>query len=508
MKFAFTPFSFAFLTMLVSSLTYGQDAAQSKSTSIGEFSSATDIGSIRKPGSTTFDAANQRYELAGSGTNMWAAKDEFHMVWKKLKGDFTLDAKVKLVGEGVDPHRKLGWIIRKSLDTDSAYADTAVHGDGLTSLQFRRVQGGITEQVQSQVKGPDVVQLSRNGARISMAVAHAGSPLQSIEGIELDLGDEVYVGLYVCSHNPDVIEKGVFSNVRITIPAPSDFKPYRDYIGSRLEILNVKTGLRKVVHTVPDSMQAPNWTPDGKALIFNRNGRLFRFDIDGKSITEINTDFATRNNNDHALSFDGKQLGLSHHSPDHGGKSMIYSVPVGGGKPTLLSKEGPSYLHGWSPDGRFLAFTGQRNDNLDIYLIPSTGGEEVRLTTDKGVDDGSEFSPDGKTIFFNSTRTGTMQLWKMNADGSAQTMLTDDRYNNWFPHVSPDGKSLIFLSFMEDVAATDHPFYKTVYLRTQPVAGGSASVVAYLYGGQGTINVNSWSPDNEHVAFVSNSQLK
>lgn len=186
---------------------------------IGEFESASDVGGVRKPGSASFDTATQSYEIAGSGTNMWASKDEFHMVWKKLKGDFILDAQMKLIGEGVDPHRKLGWIIRKSLDTDSAYADSAVHGDGLTSLQFRRAQGGITEQVQSTVKGPDIVQLTRTGTRISMAVARAGEALQSVEGIDLDLGDEVYVGLYVCSHNPDVLEKGTFSNVRITIPA-------------------------------------------------------------------------------------------------------------------------------------------------------------------------------------------------------------------------------------------------------------------------------------------------
>ncbi|HUP79296.1 MAG TPA: alpha/beta hydrolase-fold protein [Pirellula sp.] len=187
---------------------------------IGEFENASDVGAVRKPGSASFDNTTQSYEIVGSGTNMWATKDEFHMVWKKLKGDFILDAQMKLVGEGVDKHRKLGWIIRKSLDTDSEYADSAVHGDGLTSLQFRRAQGGITEQVQSTVKSPNVIQLKRKGARISMAAARAGDALQSVDGIDLDLGDEVYVGLYVCSHNPDVLEKGVFSNVRITIPVP------------------------------------------------------------------------------------------------------------------------------------------------------------------------------------------------------------------------------------------------------------------------------------------------
>ena len=474
---------------------------------IGEFERATDVGTVLNPGSTTYDSEHQTYSVSGSGTNMWNDKDEFQMVWKKLKGDFILDAQAKLIGAGVDPHRKLGWIIRRSLETGSAYADAAVHGDGLTSLQFRRTDGAKTEQVQSAVKGPDVLQLSRKGTKISMAVAKAGEELQGVEGIDLDLGDEVYVGLFVCSHNADVVEKGHFSNVRVTRPAPDSFRPYRDYIGSRLEILDVHSGHRTVVHTVSDSLQAPNWTPDGKYLIYNRNGKLFRFDLNDKSSIEIDTGFANRNNNDHALSFDGKQLGISHHSAEHGGKSMVFSLPVGGGTPKLLTQRGPSYLHGWSPDGQWLIYTGQRNDDLDLFRVSSEGGEEIQLTTAKGVDDGPEFTPDGKTVYFNSTRSGRMQLWKMNSDGSQQVQVTDDQFNNWFPHVSPDGKSLVFLSFAGDINPPDHPFYKPVYLRMQPIAGGPARIIGYLYGGQGTINVNSWSPDNKRIAFVSNSQL-
>jgi hypothetical protein len=147
---------------------------------------------------------------------MWADKDECHIVWTRLAGDFTLDAQVKFVGDGGDPHRKLGWIIRRSLDTGSAYADVAVHGDGLTSLQYRRSEGGKTEQVQSAVKEPDLVRLSRKGTKFVMSVAKAGNELTPSNGIDLDLGNEVYVGLFICSHNPDVVEKGVFSKVRIT----------------------------------------------------------------------------------------------------------------------------------------------------------------------------------------------------------------------------------------------------------------------------------------------------
>ena len=208
------------------------------------------------------------------------------------------------------------------------------------------------------------------------------------------------------------------------------------------------------------------------------------------------------------LSFDGKVLGLSSASGDAKFGSMVYVVPVGGGKPKQITPTGPSYLHGWSPDGKTLTFTGQRDGELDIYKVPVNGGPEVRLTTTKGLDDGSEYSPDGKYIYFNSTRSGLMQLWRMKPDGSNQEQLTTDEYNNWFPHISPDGKMILFLSFSKDINPEDHPFYKHVYLRTMPVSGGKPKVVVYFYGGQGSINTPSWSPDSKRVAFVSNTDVK
>jgi Tol biopolymer transport system component len=152
-----------------------------------------------------------------------------------------------------------------------------------------------------------------------------------------------------------------------------------------------------------------------------------------------------------------------------------------------------------------LIYTGERNGEFDIYKISIRGGDETRLTTAQGLDDGPEYSPDGEYIYFNSTRTGTMQIWRMKPDGSNQQQITNDDYNNWFPHVSPDGQWICFLSFSRDVAPGDHPFYKRVYLRLMPIAGGQPKVVAYVYGGQGTINVPSWSPDSKRLAFVSNT---
>ena len=183
----------------------------------------------------------------------------------------------------------------------------------------------------------------------------------------------------------------------------------------------------------------------------------------------------------------------------------MYVVPIGGGRPRRVTKYFPSYWHGWSPDGKTLAFVGQRNGDFDIYTIPVTGGDETRLTTAPGLDDGPDYSPDGKYIYFNSERTGHMQIWRMHADGSAQEQITFDDFNNWFPHISPDGKWMVFLTYGADV--TGHPENKDVMLRLMPLDPKSSdkkiAVLAKLFGGQGTINVPSWSPDSKQVAFVS-----
>ena len=214
---------------------------------LGDFASQTDVGNPALKGSTVYDPETQSYTLSGAGTNMWFDKDEFHFVYKRMKGDFILQTRAQFLGEGVDAHRKLGWMVRSSLDTDSPHINAVVHGDGLTSLQFRRTAGGMTEEIRSELTGADVIQLERRGDRYTMSVARFGQPFVVSHCDDLKLGDEVYVGLFVCSHNPEVIEKAVFKDVRITIPAAEDFVPYRDYLGSRLETLDVDTGDRRVL---------------------------------------------------------------------------------------------------------------------------------------------------------------------------------------------------------------------------------------------------------------------
>ncbi len=476
---------------------------------LGLFEASGDVGEAKKAGTAAYDPANGQYTLESFGTNRQSERDDFQFAWKRLKGDFILTARAKFAGKMVDAHRKIGWIVRSDKEADSAQSSAVVRGDGLTSLQFRRAKGGTDEEIKSSLTSADVIQLQRKGDTFTMSVARFGEPFVTTKVSGFLLGDNVYAGLFVSSRSAGASEKAIFSDVRITVPAKDDFVPYRDYIGSNLEILDVASGTRKIVYTVGDSLQAPNWTPDGKTLIYNRNGRLYSFDLKRNSPTEINAGFAVNNNNDHVLSFDGKWLGISNHVKEDDNQSVVFVLPAKGGTPKRITTKSPSYLHGWSPDGKWLVYTGGRGDNFDIYKISSRGGEEIRLTDAEGLDDGSEYSPDGKYIYFNSTRSGLMQIWRMKPDGSGQEQMTNDEFNNWFPHVSPDGKRIMMISYLKgDVAPGEHPFYKQVYLRVMPIGGGKPKVAAYVYGGQGTINVPSWSPDGKRVAFVSNSDMK
>jgi TolB protein len=470
----------------------------------GVFYKNTDVGAVVHKGSVQFNPSTQQYILNGSGINIWGSHDEFHYAWRKLKGNFILQTRASFIGKGVDPHRKIGWMARTTLDTSSPMVIATVHGDGLTSLQYRKEQGGNVSQDTSRLRRPEMIQLERKGNQFIMSVARFGEPYTTTQVENIDLGNEVYVGLFICSHNKNVVERATFDNVRIIKPAKENFIPYREYIGSSIETLDVFTGIRKLLFTDTGSLQAPNWTPDNKSLMYNTNkGLMYRFDLKTNKSQLINTGDVTANNNDHVLSFDGKVLGLSSRTREY--NSIVYTVPVQGGKPKQITPTGPSYLHGFSPDGKYLTYTGGRNNNYDIYKIPANGGKEIRLTTDSALDDGPEYSPNGEYIYFNSARTGRMQLWRMKPDGSNQEQLTFDDYNNWFPHISPNGKWIAFLSFLNDIDPNDHPFYRRVYLRLMPANGGTPKVIAYLYGGQGSINTPSWSPDSRKIAFVSNS---
>ena len=501
-RFLHVAFAFCIISVFFAS----RSALAQKAGAVGIFENHADVGTVLHPGSADYDASQKTYTLSGSGENMWFSADAFQFAWKKVSGDVSLTADISFLGTGGNEHRKAVLMLRQSLDADSVYADIARHGNGLTSLQFRDEKGAITREIQSNISAPARLRIVKRGDYVYMSLAEGSGDLQVAGGwLRIPLTGEFYAGIGVCSHNKDVVERAVFSNVSLDALAPATGQPT---LYSTLETLPISSADRQVAYIAQGRFEAPNWTRDGAAFLFNRDGHIERLAVAGGKPAVLDTGFADRCNNDHGQSPDGTELAISDSSQeDHG--SRVYIVPIAGGAPRRITKNAPSYWHGWSPDGKTLAFVGQRNGDFDIYTLPASGApaaQETRLTTAKGLDDGPEYSPDGKYIYFNSERTGHMQIWRMKADGSDQEQVFSDENNNWFPHISPDGQWMVFLTY--DSSVTGHPENKDVMLRLmslseQNMAEKKITVLAKLFGGQGTMNVPSWSPDSKKIAYVS-----
>jgi TolB protein len=465
---------------------------------LGVFEAHGDVGKPAHGGAVRYDAERRTYQVTGGGKNMWGETDAFHFVWKRMSGDVALAAEIRWPRPGKEPHRKACLVIRQDLDAGSVYADAAVHGDGLTALQYREAPGGATYEIRSNMTRLTRVRIDKQGDRVFLSVARDGEPLRLAGGsLNVPLKEPFYVGLGVCAHNDAFTETAEFADVVLDNERhPATKKPR---VESTLEVVEIASRNRRVIYHTNGLIEAPNWTPDGRSLLFNRGGLLYRLPAEGGEQERIDTGSADRCNNDHGLSPDGRRLAVSHHGKDR--LSRIFLLPATGGVPQLLTPLGPSYWHGWSPDGRTVVYCAQRNGDYDVYAMDVAGGPERRLTTAPGLDDGPDYSPDGKYIYFNSVRSGRMQIWRMRPDGSGQERLTTDELNNWFPHPSPDGRWIVFLSYAKEVEG--HPANKDVLLRLLPVAGGPARVLARVFGGQGTINVPSWAPDSRRLAFVS-----
>lgn len=482
--------------------------AYAQSSGIGVFDNSTDIGQPDKQGSAQYDEASQTYTLKGAGYNIWFERDEFHFLHKKLSGDFILTANFEFVGEGVDPQRKVGWMLRESLAEDAAHISAMVQGDGQTVLQWRVLNGAYMRDPEDEIMAPkrnyQIMQLEREGKKVTMRVAHMGEPLQEIGSYMMEgMPDDVFAGLFVCSQNENVVEEAKIWNVRITKPVADN---YNGFLSCRLETMNVFDGKRKVVYESNEVIESPNWMPDGKSLLTTMGGKLYTIPIEGGGLEELNTGEINRINNDHGISFDGKWLAITSNTDVEVGP-RIYILPIEGGTPKLLTEKAPSYWHGWSANNKEVYYVAQRDTAIyNIYKMAVKGGEEKQLTFNtSGYVDGPEGSPDGKYIYYSDNASGTMQIWRMKTDGKDPEQLTFDEYNNWFPHVSPDGKWIVFLSYDKDVPPDAHPSYKRVTLRLMSLSGGAPKVIANIYGGQGTMNVSSWSPDSKHISFVSNS---
>jgi TolB protein len=490
-------------------------------------------GDVGKPssvgaGSTKFDAKTHSLTVTGGGANVWTTADNMQFAWKKMKGDisFSTDLAFAPATQGADVHRKAVVMIRQSLDTDSAYADATVHGNGMTALQWREAKGDRTYQLQANTDMPKRVRIEKRGDYFAMYVGTSDADMHPVGGeCKISLTGEFYVGVGVCSHNVDRLESATFSNVSIA-PLPEGAT---SYMVSTLQVYQdnnnrdrkaIWTEIHPATPTGQARMEAPNWTKDSQ-LLYNYNGRMFEVPavLPGNDPTSakiepklVDLNILTRLNNDHVLSFDGTMLVVSDQSQGNR-QSTGWTIPLKGGTPTKVTQNTPAYMHGWSPDGKTLVFAASRTvagspANWDIYAIPSNGGPEVRLTTAPAREDGPEYSPDGQWIYFNSARTGMMQIWRMRPDGSGQEQVTNDTYNNWFPHISPNGRKMVYIAFDKSTAPEDHDGIKDVELHLMDLSTKQVTVIVKTFGGQGTINVPSWSQDSNYFAFMSYQLIK
>lgn len=326
----------------------GYNIGPTKSNPVGIFQNHADIGSPKLKGTTAYNIGDQSYNLKGSGYNIWFNRDEFHYAYSRIKGDFMVTANLKLLGAGRDPHRKIGWMVRASEQEDAAHISATVHGDGLTALQWRMLRGAYMRDPQDEIvsikKNAEIVQLERSGKMFIMRIANAGEPLQEVGRTEMnDMPDEAFAGLFICSHHPEVVEEGIAWNVRIEKTVSDTYNGYREGIlSSRMELVNVFDGKRMMIHEDSGRFEAPNWMPDGKKLLYNQGGAIYTIPIEGGKPEKLNTGSATRNNNDHVISFDGKMLGISsHRNGMPGGGSTVYYLPLTGGEPKLITDSTP-----------------------------------------------------------------------------------------------------------------------------------------------------------------------
>jgi len=381
--------------------------------------------------------------------------------------------------------------------------------------------GKVLAQVDTgwvQFGGEDPVQFLRRNAGRVYSVHHKDFPAGAGEPVDVPLGTGGLdlagcFRLAVAWDVPQLIDQEHFGadvpgELAGTLKMLNGLSGRRENTASYLNTYNIVTGEVTTLARFDKVIEAPNWLKKSETLLFNSEGHMAAFDIATGTVAPLGTGVCDNCNNDHVVSPDETELAVSHmvHS-EEGFSSHVFVLPLEGGAARQVTRNSPSFLHGWSPDGAEMAYCAFRQiggrREVDVYTIPAEGGEEKRLTAG-GFNDGPEYSPDGQYIWYNSTDSGLMQIWRMRRDGSEKTQMTANERNNWFAHVSPDGRTVAYISYgPEQLEPHEHLPNMPVELWLMDADGQNQRKVLSLFGGQGSMNVNSWAGDSRRFAFVS-----
>lgn len=478
---------------------------------LGLFQAESDIGNVVPSGAAHYDAARRVYTIASAGANTWYHVDHFDYLWTRASGDLALSARISFpprrYAHEPNPHRKGVLMFRQSLDPGSAYVDAALHGVGLTALQYRRGRGANTPDIELTLDAPQTLRLEKRGDVFTLYVSRAGERAQQVgASVRLHLRPPFYVGLGALSHDAQTTDVIEFSHVSLERlrPLPAGAK---GVLYSTLQTIEFTNQYRRavVIRSVPGYMQSADWAADGGSILVYEDGRIERIPYltpdAGGAPQPLDVKGLIGCSGNLGLSPDGKLLAVSC-SPVAGGLHQVYLLAAAGGAARELTRgRQASFFHAWSPDGKSIAFTRGAASRADIFTIAAAGGPETRLTHDT-VNDGPVYSPDGQYIYFDSSRSGTTQIWRMRTDGSQAEQLTDDDFRNSSPHISPDGATLAFLS----QPAGSGGGFGPAAVRVMRFDDGLIQSVVQLRGDRGSFSMQPWG-SAKRFAFITYQEL-